>query len=196
MVIIGITGTIGAGKGEAVSYLESKGFKHFSVRAFLIEELKKRGLPVRRDTMTDLADQFRREYSSDYIIERLYEQARADGGNCVLESVRALGEVDFLKRRKDFYLIAVDSDIKIRYDRIVKRDSELDHVSFKQFQADNDREMASNDPSRGNIVGCMERADFLIHNDGNLEDLRREIGKALMDLENRQSSSVGRASLS
>jgi dephospho-CoA kinase len=175
MVIIGITGTIGAGKGEAVSYLESKGFRHFSVRAFLIEELKKRGLPVRRDTMTDLADQFRREHSPGYIIERLHKQACQIGGNSVIESVRALAEVDFFKKRGCFYLIAVDADLVTRYDRIVKRASELDHVTFEEFKAQNEREMASNDPTRGNIAGCMKLADFTIQNDGSLDNLHKKV---------------------
>lgn len=43
MLIIGITGTIGAGKGTVSDYLvNKKGFKHFSVREFLIKEINKR----------------------------------------------------------------------------------------------------------------------------------------------------------
>lgn len=41
MIIIGITGTLGAGKGTVVEYLKTKGFKHFSVREFLTQEIKK-----------------------------------------------------------------------------------------------------------------------------------------------------------
>ncbi|MBR5146904.1 MAG: AAA family ATPase, partial [Bacteroidales bacterium] len=47
MNIIGITGTIGAGKGTIVDYLvKEKGYVHYSVREFLAEEVKKRGLEV------------------------------------------------------------------------------------------------------------------------------------------------------
>ena len=45
MNIIGITGTLGAGKGTIVDYLvQKKGYLHYSVRAFLSEEVKRRGL--------------------------------------------------------------------------------------------------------------------------------------------------------
>ena len=41
MVIIGITGTLGAGKGTIVDYLkEERGFLHFSARQFIIEEIE------------------------------------------------------------------------------------------------------------------------------------------------------------
>ena len=33
-IIIGITGTLGAGKGTVVEYLKKKSFKHYSVRSF------------------------------------------------------------------------------------------------------------------------------------------------------------------
>ena len=60
MIIIGITGTLGAGKGTIVDYLTiNKGFKHYSVRQYLIEEIEKKGLPVNRDTMTEVANNLR-----------------------------------------------------------------------------------------------------------------------------------------
>lgn len=40
MQIIGITGTLGAGKGTVVDYLvKNKGFNHFSVGDYLIDEI-------------------------------------------------------------------------------------------------------------------------------------------------------------
>ena len=38
-MIIGITGTLGAGKGTVVDFLKEKGFRHFSVRDYLIKIL-------------------------------------------------------------------------------------------------------------------------------------------------------------
>ena len=49
MITIGITGTLGAGKGTIVDYLvKNRGFVHYSVRAFITEEIKKRGMEVNR----------------------------------------------------------------------------------------------------------------------------------------------------
>ena len=61
MIIIGITGTIGAGKGTIVDYLMQKcGFRHYSVRQYLLDVIQKAGLePIRlhdlRHTFATLA---------------------------------------------------------------------------------------------------------------------------------------------
>ena len=63
MNIIGITGTLGAGKGTIVDYLvKEKGYVHYSVRAFLAEEVKRRGLEVNRDTLTEIGNDLRAKH--------------------------------------------------------------------------------------------------------------------------------------
>jgi len=144
MIIIGITGTLGAGKGTVVEYLvDNKGFRHYSVRQFLIEQIEKEGLPVNRDTMTEVANKLRANHSPSYIIEQLYKKAMQNGGNSIIESIRTPGEVDFLKSVGSFCLIAVDADPKIRYNRIGIRASETDNISFDTFIANEKREFTT-----------------------------------------------------
>ena len=87
-MIIGLTGPIGAGKGTIVEYLKEKGFKHFSARALIEEELKKHHLPIDRAHMTDMGNKLRRENDPGYIIRTLYERALSSGKNSVVESKR------------------------------------------------------------------------------------------------------------
>lgn len=181
MIIVGVTGTLGAGKGEIVSILKTKGFTHFSVRDFLTQELQKRNTEVNRDTMTLLANELRKKHSPRYIIEQLYNQAIAQKGNAVIESVRTPGEIDFLKSQTGgkFYLVAVDADQKVRYERIIGRKSDLDKVSFEKFVSDEQREMISSDPTKQSISECMCRADTVIKNEGNLVDLAHQVEEFL-----------------
>jgi len=61
-MIIGITGTLGAGKGTIASYLvKEKGFKHFSVREFLNKELQKRKLRLNRDNLVLVGNELRKK---------------------------------------------------------------------------------------------------------------------------------------
>lgn len=77
MITIGITGTLGAGKGTIVDYLKERhNFVHYSARAFLIEEIERRGLPVDRDSMTLVGNDLRAQHSPSYIVEQLYERAQ------------------------------------------------------------------------------------------------------------------------
>ena len=178
MITIGITGTLCAGKGAVVEYLKKKGFVHYSVRAFLAEEVKRRGLELNRDNTTFVANDLRSKYTPSYIIETIFTQAAAVGKDCIIESVRALGEVDFLKKQPHTILLAVDADPKVRYSRAVSRASELDHVSFDKFISDEQREISS-DPTKGNLHGCMKLADITIVNDGSLAELHAQIDTAL-----------------
>jgi len=125
MLIIGITGTLGAGKGTIVDYLiEKKGYNHFSVRAFITEEIKRRGLKVDRDSMTSVANDLRAKHSPAYIAEQLYEKAKKSAKSSIIESLRTPGEVKLLQSKGNFYLFAVDANPTIRYKRIQIRKSE------------------------------------------------------------------------
>ena len=126
--------------------------------------------------------ELRKEHEPSYIIRRLYEEAHSKGKNCIIESVRVVGEVEFLRSKEDFFLLSVDAPLKVRYERIVRRNSESDHVSFDKFVSDNEREMNSVDPTKGNIRECMRRADFHFVNDGKLIELHKQIDEVLKKL--------------
>lgn len=180
MLIIGITGTLGAGKGTVVEYLKKKyGFAHFSVRDFLKEEVAKRGMPQNRDSYTTVANDLRAQHSPSYIVDQLYLRAASlqdpDIKGAVIESVRTPGEIDSLQSKGDFQLWAVDADAKIRYQRAVLRNSETDHVAFETFVSNEQREMSSSDPNKQNLAECIRRAAHVLNNDGTLQQLHAQV---------------------
>ncbi|MCF8369577.1 MAG: AAA family ATPase [Bacteroidales bacterium] len=179
MVIIGITGTLGAGKGTIVEYLLRKGFDHYSVRGFLLEEIRKRGLPENRDSMVIVANDLRKQNSPSYITDQLFERAKAKGKNAVIESIRTPGEVASLRSKGNFYLWAVNADPKLRYGRISLRKSETDQVDFETFIKNEEREMTSRDPNKQNLKKCFEMADFQFRNNGSVLALNQNIDKVL-----------------
>ena len=176
MIIIGITGTNGAGKGTIVEYLiEKKGFKHFSARAFLIEELERRGLENIRDNMVAVANELRAKNSPSYVADELFKRANQSGQNCIIESLRTIGEIESLRNKGNFILLAVDAEPKIRYERIIKRSGSTDDISFEKFLADEEREMTSDDPNKQNLKKCIEMADFTIVNNKDINFLNQQI---------------------
>ena len=170
MITIGITGTLGAGKGTIVEYLQKeKGFSHYSVRAFLTDEIKRRGLEVNRDTMTLVGNDLRAQHSPSWIVEQLYRQASASGCNCIIESIRTPGEVEALRGKPNFYLFAVDADPRVRYDRAVLRGSETDHIDFDTFLA-------------------IEHADYCFDNNGSIDGLNKQVEEVLGKIMYRRPS--------
>lgn len=185
MIVIGITGTLGAGKGTIVEFLKKKyDFAHYSVRAYLINEIKSRGLEVNRDSMTLVANDLRNNHSPSFIIDEIYKEAAKHSKNCIIESIRTPGEIDSLKSKSNFYLFAVDADPKLRYERIKIRNSSTDNIDFDTFLANEAREMNTTDPNKQNLSKCIEMADFKFNNNGDLQSLNIEIDKVLNKINN------------
>lgn len=184
MKIIGITGTLGAGKGTIVDYLkEHYGYRHYSVRGYLIEEAQRRGMELNRDTFVVVANDLRATHCPSYITDQLYLQAAEAGENAIIESVRTPGEVESLRQHEHFLLFGVDADPKIRYERIVGRGSETDHVSFETFLENEEREMTSDDPNHQNLGRCMQMADYVFMNNEGFEELYDQVEEVISQLE-------------
>ncbi len=182
MIIIWITWTLGAGKGTIVDYLvQKKWFHHFSVRAYLIEEIERRAMPINRDSMVSVANDLRATYGPAYIIEQLYAKARTGKKNTIIESIRAVGEVDALQGKENFYLFAIDANPQIRYERVVLRWSETDKISYEEFIMNEKREMNNTDPTKQNIAKCMQLADYILTNNWTFASLYQQIEDVLND---------------
>ncbi|MBX4210505.1 AAA family ATPase [Candidatus Parcubacteria bacterium] len=178
MITLGITGTLGAGKGEVVSYLvKQKGFVHISVRQFLTRELERRNRAVNRDTMYEMANEFRRQ-GPGFIINHLLKDAPKER-LIVIESLRAVTEIRALKERENAYIFAVTADPHIRYERIMKRKSSTDNVSFEKFISDEQRESTSTNINEANLPQCITNADFVFTNDSSIEQLHVDIENVL-----------------
>jgi len=178
-VMLGITGANGAGKGTVVEFLvKEKGFKHFSASGLITEEIVRRGMPVNRDSMIEVANDLRAKHGPGYIAEELLRRAGESQENRIIESIRTLGEVEKLKA-KGGILLAVDADQRIRFERNIKRGSNKDQVSFEEFTEQERREMESSDPNKQNLSACIKAADFVIKNDGTVEELNEKIEKLL-----------------
>ncbi len=178
-MIIGLTGSFGAGKGAVANYLvKQKNFAHLSARDFIIKEIEKRGLPINRDSMAEVANDLRQTNGPTYIFEQLVTAAKELGGDVVVESVRAVAEADFIKEQGGF-IIGVDADPKVRYKRIVKRGSETDHISFTDWREQEIKESNPDDPTKQDIYGALKKSDVVLLNQSTLPNLYKKVDEFL-----------------
>lgn len=184
-MIIGMSGSFGAGKGAVVEYLVSKkGFKHYSASGFITEEITRRGLPVDRDTMTVVANDLRAQNGPSYLMDCLYERAKSTGGDVVLESLRAVAEARRIKELGGIVL-GVDADPKLRYERAFARGSEKDNVTFEKWLEQEKKESNPDDPTKQDVFAALQESDVIIENNGTLAELHQRIDDALESLKLR-----------
>ncbi len=182
MLIIGITGTLGAGKGTIVDYLTTqKGFKHYSVGDYLTRELQKQNRAVDRNGMREIANEIRTKFGPDYITQKLFEEAKANGSNAIIESIRNPKEAKFIKD-KGGYLFAVNANQKTRYERITSRGSVKDSVSFAEFKIQEEKEKSSTDPNAQNLSKCILMADYKFDNNGTIPELYEKVEKTIENI--------------
>ncbi len=178
-MILGITGSFGSGKGEVVEYLVTNfGFSHYSASGFIKEEVIRRGMMVDRDSMIAVGNDLRKQHGPAYIIESLYAQAAAAGGNAVIEALRAVAEVQKI-RELGGIVIGVDADSKLRYERAFSRGSEKDNVSYEKFLEQEKLESNPDDPTKQNVFGALKESDLIIMNNGSLQELHTQIEQTL-----------------
>lgn len=176
-MIVGITGTNGAGKGVAVDYLvQQKGFVHFSCSGYISEELVRRGLELNRSNMRLVGNEFRERFGSGHIVETFLKRANEEGiENMVIESIRSTGEAEALKKAGG-KLLVLDAERKIRYQRIFERKSGKDLIDFETFVLQEEREWFGAEGAFDmNIRSVMEMADHRIENNVSLEDLFKQL---------------------
>ena len=179
-MIIGITGTDGAGKGTVVEYLKENDFVHYSSRDFLVKEIKKQGLEVTRNEMRLMGNKMRAAHGNEFIAKRAYELIRENNvKNAVVESIRAQAEAEYIKKHGGI-LLAVDADPIIRFKRVQARRSESDQVDYKTFLAHEELEKNDPDPNGMQKAKVMEMADYTILNNGTITELL-ESAKQLLE---------------
>lgn len=182
-MIIGITGTDGAGKGAVVDYLvKEKGFVHYSARAIWEEEFVKRGMENKRSNMRLVANEMRATHGNDFLITYYLKKKTEEGvENAVIESVRTIAEADTLKANGGI-LLATDAPQSIRYERIVSRGLSSDQISLEEFTKQEELEMNDPDPNGMQKAKVMEMADYTIENNGTVEELHSQIEAILQKI--------------
>jgi len=165
-LVIGITGTLLSGKNVVVEILKSRGFQHASVRSAIKEELAKENLIPTRKNMQDMGNNMRKEHGVEFWVQKCLEKYQSYDVPLIIESIRNMGEADYLKEHSNFFLIGVDAPFEMRWERVKARNVDADLIDHDKFVIDDARDRGFNEPLDGQQVGmCLVHSDFLINND-------------------------------
>lgn len=177
-LIVGISGTNGAGKDELGKLLaERQGYYFHSVSDLLREELRRQGKEVTRENQAALSKQWRNESNDDGVmftkaIEQYLQEKDEKGYKGVaLVNMRHPGEVDTIHKYGGI-AVWVDADQHVRYERAVvnnRSGREDNHgQTFEEFKAHEEREMyPPADAPEGalHMAAVRDLADITVEND-------------------------------
>ena len=172
-MIIGLTGTNASGKGSAADYLVKKGFNHYSLSDELRSLLRKRKIPATRANLIEAGRYYREKFGRGYLAS-IAARKIAKNQNAAIDSIRNLGEIKELKKLRNFYLVALDAPLRLRFERARKRMSRRDQRTFREFAAREKEELYGRGPEQ-QIMACMRRADFIINTRGGYEKLYNKL---------------------
>ncbi len=180
-MIIGLTGKNGSGKTEVSEYLKSRGFEYHSLSDEIREEIRRRGQEITREVLIQVGNELREKLGPGILAERILQSLERDH-NYVIDSIRNPYEVEVLKRRKDFILLAVEADQAIRFERSRKRGRENAPENFEQFVEEEARELESTNPTSQQLHATRRKADLVVVNNGTLNDLHSRLDELLPPL--------------
>jgi len=149
MEVIGLMGTIGAGKGTVAEYLEKNyGFKTITMGDLVREEADRRGIDYRTDEgrkeLQNLSEDMKNENGRDYWMIKTIEKIEEMGWDrAVIDGIREPSEADGYKEKLgvEKKIILVDADAELRFKRMKeKRNRPGDPQTLEEFREQEKRE--------------------------------------------------------
>lgn len=180
-MIIGLTGKNGCGKGVVADFLQTMGYHFYSLSDVIRDEITARGEKITRELLIKTANELRTTHGPSILAERVLAKLDPEK-NYIVDSIRNPFEVEALRRRKDFYLLMIDADPKIRFERLKTRAREKDPTDYEAFVKLEAAEAGSNDPNSQQLNRTCELADAVVENNGTLEELYEDIRHVLRAL--------------
>lgn len=176
-IILGLAGEIASGKGTTAKYICEKynGSTHrFSTT--LRDLLGRVYLPESRENMQKMSTIMRENFFDDILSSVIAKDVEQDEHQIIaIDGVRRLADTTYLKKIPGFKLVYIEADMEKRYERITGRGENTDDATktFEEFKKDHERE------AERRIKDLKNQADFVINNNGSLDDLYKQIDEII-----------------
>ncbi len=176
-MIIGLTGSLAAGKGVVSDFLKEKGFIYLSLSDELREIAKEKKIELTRENLQNLGNKMREENGSNILAKLVSEKINNQNYiKAIVDGIRNPAEIIELRKIKNFFLISVDAPSTIRFKRMMERNRESDPQTWEDFLKVDAKDKGINEFETGQGVSkCMQQADFRLINDEALDRIKEKI---------------------
>ncbi|MBM1154282.1 flagellar hook-basal body complex protein FliE [archaeon] len=178
MKLILVTGLPGAGKTEFAEVARSLGLPVVSMGDAVRAEAQRRGLPVSRETLSELAHQLRKDRGPGVVAELCLTQLRSLGSStAVIDGVRSPAEVAVFRHAANkVVVVGIHAAPRVRFERLRSRGRADDPRSWEVFQNRDREELGFG------IGAVLALADVLLVNESSLFEFRRKAACLLQQL--------------
>ncbi len=183
-LILGLVGEMAAGKTTVTDYLKTK-YKAVTFRFsdMLRDVLVRLHLPENRYNLQTLSTILRQNFSEDIMSKVLaLDVEKANHDLIITEGIRRPSDIVYLKNLKNFHIIAINADERVRYKRLTKRSENPDdkHKTWEQFQAEGKKE------SEEKIKEVARQAHFTVDNNGSKNELYKKMDEIVKKIYENQ----------
>jgi len=176
-IIFGLVGLFACGKETTKKYLVEKyNAKDCKFSSILRDAMVRTAIPITRENLQKFSTILRVNFGEDLLAKAIANDAsKLDADIVVIDGVRRPTDIEHLTKLANFFLIKIEADPKIRYERLVKRNENDgdDKKTYEQFLKDHESEADSLIP----VV--METAKYSINNNGTLEELYKQVDEII-----------------
>ncbi len=187
MLVLVITGKIGAGKDTASNYLcERHGFVPVSYSEIVHEKTAGLGLETSRANLQKVATECRQKHGMDYFARLVVERARSTGAEyIVLKEARVKEDLKpaMAAFGKGLHVVEITAPQTVRFSRLRERGGPKDAKEWKDFIEQERREEALG------YFGAAELAESRVSNAGTQEELHKSLGRLVERLAPAKSHS-------
>ncbi len=186
-IIIGIAGEIASGKDTVSRYCVKKhGASMYRFSDVLRDILKRLHLEENRKNLAAASLMLRETFGDDIFARSIVQEIENDpNGIIVIDGVRRKSDVKNIQGVLGFTLLYINADPKRRHERMQTRNQNADDTTktFEDFLRDSELE------SETEIRKLMDEADWVIDNNGTLDDLYADTDRFLEKLRGGESES-------
>lgn len=178
-LVIGLAGQIASGKDTVADYVKLKyDGETVSFSQPLRDILNRLYLPIDRIHMSKLSKALTDTFGGDVLSKTIAtEIEKSDKKIFILPNIRREADYAHLIHNPGFVLVGLNTDAKIRYERLVKRGQNEDDKTKTWEQFQKDAELST----EVTIAPLIEKSKIKLDNNGSLEDLYKQVDKLITD---------------
>lgn len=174
---------MGAGKSTLGMVLAKRGYMVYELGDIVRQLMRESGTIITPDSDRKFSERLRKKYGSTVTPRLLLDKIKiGKNGKIAIVGVRSKKELDYIKKRLRgrgrIVTIAVVAPVRIRYERVRKRNRPDTPKSLAAFIKDKDAK-----EEKWGIKDAINSADYVVSGAGSVAELRKDANRLFSALE-------------